>query len=215
MLKHQKGDVKRDNEGNPLTQSGRKILRQMELLLLEGSFALATDASVKRYARTVARTIVDWVSTDIAAIQERMLENTQLWYYPQITLGTVRALVEDGLPTAIAADQSFRVKYYLTRIGYDNVDLRSDLSRTAVAVINQTLDETTVSVATMARRIKERVSDDVLDVVVTGLGGDENFEMLSLEDDSSRLGIRKRLEVLPNGELTVQDDVSIEFIRHR
>lgn len=170
MLKHQKGDVKRDNEGNPLTQSGRKILRQMELLLLEGSFALATDASVKRYARTVARTIVDWVSTDIAAIQERMLENTQLWYYPQITLGTVRALVEDGLPTAIAADQSFRVKYYLTRIGYDNVDLRSDLSRTAVAVINQTLDETTVSVATMARRIKERVSDDVLDVVVTGLG---------------------------------------------
>lgn len=215
VLRYRQGDIKRDNEGNPLPESGRKILRQVELLLLEGSFTLATDRRVLNYARDTARAIVNWVSTDIAAIQERMLENTQLWYYPQTTLGTVRALVEDGLSTAVSADQSFRVKYYLTKIGYDNVDLRAELSRTAVVLINQTLDDATISVSAMARRIKDQVSSEVLDVVVSGLGGEANYEMLSLEDDSSRLGIRKRLDVLPNGELTVQDDVSVEFIRHR
>jgi hypothetical protein len=39
--------------------------------------------------------------------------------------------------------------------------------------------------------------------------------MLSLQDDATHLGIRKRLEVLPNGDLSVQDDVAIEFVRHR
>lgn len=215
VYKHRKGDVKLDNEGQPISQGGRRMLRQMDLLLFEGPFALASDESILEYTQETARTIVDWVSEDIASIQNRLLENTRLWYYPQVTLGSVRAIVEDGVSTAIAADQSFRVKFYLTRIGYDNVDLRSDLSATAVEVINETLTRETVSVSDMARWIKDRVGDDVLDVVVSGLGGSENYEMLSLEDDSTRLGIRKRLEVLANGTLTVQDDVTVEFIRHR
>jgi len=215
IYKHRKGDIKLDNEGTPISQGGRRMLRQVDLVLFEGSFALATDRSVVRYAENVTKTIVDWVSDDISSIQNRLLENTQLWFYPQVTLGNVRVLVEGGLSTGITADQSFRVKFYLTRIGHGNVELRSELTRTAVSVINGALDEETISVATMSRRIKDQVGDDVLDVVVSGLGGDNNFEMLSLLDDSTRLGIRKRLDVLPNGDLTVQDDVTVEFIRHR
>lgn len=175
---------------------------------------MATDRAVGAYARSVTETIVDWVSNDIRSIQNRLLENTQLWYYPQVSLGNVRVLVEDGVSTGITADQAFRVKFYLTRIGYDNVELRSELSKTAVSVINDVLgrrpsrwppcpDESKIAWGGRVGCGGERP------------GGDNNYEMLSLQDDSTRLGIRKRLEVLPNGDLTVQDDVTVEFVRHR
>jgi hypothetical protein len=214
VVRHYAGDVKLDLEGNPITIAGRTLLRQMDLLLFEGAFAFVTDQRTQRVAEEAREVISTWVHEDIGALASQLLENTRLWFYPQTTFGDVDALVEEASPTSLDANQSFRVKFYLSRLGYDNADLRGDLTDTAISEISSALKRTRISVGEIATRIRENSSAEVYDVVVSGLGGDAEHEMVTLKDASSRLGIRKRLMVLPDNTITVQDDVTIEFVRH-
>ena len=215
VLKHRKGDVKLDGDGNPIPESNRQMLRQVDLLMFEGGFAFATDVNAISYASDSALMLVDWIVDDIGKINNRLLENTEMWYYPKTTMGGVKVNVENGLSTSINSEQSFRVKLYMTRLGYDNLELRDDLSRTAIKTIAGAIQNRTISVNAIASTIKDRVSDDVLDVTVTGLGGEDNdYEMLTLVNGSDNLTIKKRLSVLPNNDITLQDDITVEFIRH-
>tara|TARA_B100000700_G_scaffold157245_3_gene174569 strand:+ start:8338 stop:11265 length:2928 start_codon:yes stop_codon:yes gene_type:complete len=215
VLKHRKGDVKLDADGNPIPESNRQMLRQVDLLMFEGGFAFATDVNALNYALDSTLMLVDWIVDDIGKINARLLENTEMWYYPKTTMGSVKVNVEDGLSTSITSEQSFRVRMYMTKLGYDNLELRDDLSRTATETIANAIQNRTISVNKIAATIKDSVSDDVLDVTVSGLGGDDNdYEMLTLVNGSDNLTIAKRLTVLPNNDITLQDDITVEFVRH-
>lgn len=214
VVRHYAGDVKLDAEGSPIPISGRALLRQMDLLLFEGVFAFVTDQRTQRVAEEARDTISTWVHEDIGGLASQLLENTRLWFYPQTTFGDVEALVEEANPTSLNANQSFRVKFYLSRLGYDNADLRGDLAETAIGEISKALKRTRISVGEIATSIRQNSSEEVYDVVVSGLGGSAEYEMVTLRDTSSRLGIRKRPTVLPDNTITVQDDVTIEFVRH-
>lgn len=214
VMKHYQGDIKMDADGNPIPTSNRKLLRQMDLLLFEGSLYFVTDSRTKRVATEARDTIVDWVITDVNDISMSLLENTRLWFYPQTTFGDVDVLVEENKTTSIDANQSFEVTVYLSRLGYDNADLRSDLTDLIVQSITGALKRLRVSVGEIANVIRERAGDEVYDVVVSGLGDSGQYEMVTIKDASARLGIRKRLTVLPDNKITVNNDISVEFIRH-
>ena len=214
VMKHHKGDIKLDHDGNPIPVNERKLLRQMDLLLFEGSLYFVTDDRTKRVATEARNVIADWVTSDVSQISESLLENTRLWFYPQTTFGDVDVLVEENSTTSIDANQSFDVKIYLSRLGYDNGDLRSDLTDLSVRVITEALKRLRVSVGEIAQEIRAQAGNEVYDVVVGGLGGDQEYEMITIKDPSTRLGIRKRLTVLPDNKITVNNDITVEFVRH-
>ena len=55
---------------------------------------------------------------------------------------------------------------------------------------------------------------DVMGVTVSNLGGERNFSVISMSDESSRLCIGKKLVALPNGTFGVEDSITIEFVKH-
>lgn len=214
VMKHHRGDIKLDHLGDPIIASDRKLLRQMDLLLFEGSLYFVTDDRTRRVANEARSTMVDWITTDVRQISKNLLENTKLWFYPQTTFGDVDVLVEENKSTNIDANQSFQVKIYLSRLGYDNGDLRADLTELSSRVIMQALKRMRISMGEIAHEIRSQSGSEVFDVVVTGLGGDLEYEMITINDPSARLGVRKRLIVLPDNAITVNDDISVEFVRH-
>ena len=213
-FEHLAGDVKLGPDGNPILTSNRSILRQVDLMLLEGVFLFATETVVVNYISDVINTLVDWITNDIKAISERLLENTHMWYYPSKTLGDVEAYIEGGVSTLIASEQIINIKFYMTNSTYNDLILREDLSNTAIGILSQALANQTISMVDIATKIKVELGDDVIDVSLSGLGGENNYDVVTLYRDSSRLNIHKLPVVLPDGRITVQDNVSIEFINH-
>ena len=62
--------------------------------------------------------------------------------------------------------------------------------------------------------LRQRYGSDVISVSLSGLGGLRNLEAITMLEDSERCSIRKKLAALPNGQLIVREDITVDFLRH-
>lgn len=216
MYKYLIGDVKIDvGTGQPVVANPRGMLRQLDMFFVDGVYKFATEGSSVAYRETIAKTVVGWLVDDIAAISGNLLEQTKLYFYPKSTLGNIQVIIRDGVETSIDANQSFFVKFYMTKDGYGKDELRSALAKTASETISEVLKNATVAVSQIIHRLEVKVGSDVVAVEVTGLGGETAIPALTVTDDSARCNIRKRLQPLPDGTLAVLEDITVDFIRHQ
>ena len=214
VMRYNEGDVVMDVEGNPVVVSSRKMLRQVDIFLIDGAYWFATDQQTMDYREKIPATIVSWLLEDIALVQDLLLEQTVLSFYPQSTMGNVNVKVLEDKSVSINSAQSFAVTYYLSGSQYRDAALRTALSQAAVAVIYSELQQSVVTSASIISSLQSQVSGDTIGVHVSGLGGTTTYETVSLIDNSARLSIRKKAVAKADGTIGVEDDVSVAFVQH-
>lgn len=214
VMRHYAGDVVLDVDLNPVVVSSRRMLRQIDLFLIDGAYWFATDQQTVDYRRELPSKITSWLVEDIASVQDSLLEQTSLFFYPKSTLGNVNVRVLENKVVSINSAQSFSVTYYLSGTAYRDAALRTALTNVATQVIHQQLQEPVVTLSGIISALQERVSGDAIGVNVTGLGGSTPYETVSLMDNSARLSIRKKAVAKADGTIGVEDDVSVTFLQH-
>lgn len=158
--------------------------------------------------------IVNWVQGDIASIRKLLLDEARIYFYPITTFGDTTAKVKEGLLADINLDQGLNVTYYMNPASYRNTALRPSIIDMTKKIITEMLGQTRVVRSDIISALKLAAGDDISGVEITGLGGSADFGILTVEDDSVRLSLRKKLTVLTNQELMVEDDLNINFLRH-
>ncbi|MNG11239.1 hypothetical protein D3C84_947620 [compost metagenome] len=122
----------------------------------------------------------------------------------------------EGYEIELETEQALTVKYYMTDAGYKNAELRTSLTATAIEVINNAFASPSVVVKDIASKIQSAAGDDVITVSVQGLGGGvPGYDIVTLTNQSARLGVKKKLLSLADGSYTVEDDVDVLFLKHR
>lgn len=128
IVVHRSGDTVVDPLTNlPIPLDPRKVVRQIDILMIEGSYFFATDLSAIGYRKDVAKNIVDWLTNKLASISRVLLEKTKLYFYPKTNMGNIEALVDNGIMKTISAAQSFTVHLYLSETNYNNAELKKKL----------------------------------------------------------------------------------------
>lgn len=211
VYRYRKGDIMVDGAGNPVPVSNRDMLRQVDVMLIEGVYWFATDVTATGYRSELTQTVVSWLTSDLAALELQLLEKTEIYFYPKTTMGTIDVLLPDNSVKAISAGQSFRVALYVTETVYNNSDLREQLTKTTVKVISDALKDPMVSIDAMTNALRAQYGSDVMSVMVSGLGGADNLQVFTVTDESTRCSIRKRLAALPDDTLIVEEDVTVDF----
>lgn len=215
VFKNRAGDPRLDPATNqPIVANPRGMLRQVDLFLVDGDYYFATEAQALEYRAQVPQTIVGWLNDDIAGISDILLEQSNLYFYPQATLGTVETIIKEGATMNLEAEQALKVRYYLTKAGYANADLLKALTSMTITTVAECFGQSIVTVDGLEAKLRAQAGDDVIALGVEGLGGSLNLLAVTLKDDSARLAIRKRLTPQPEGTLIVQDDVDVIFVRH-
>lgn len=212
--RYRAGDVKLDVNNDPVPVSARKRLREYTLCLFDGVYYFVSDDNAIADRDGVPSLIVGWLENDVGVLQQRLLEQSELYLYPTTTFGDVTATVRQGLQTTVAVNQSLSVNYYVTESAYKNTDLRQTLETSTRDILVTMLGRTTITHSDIIARLKENAGDDVISIEVSGLGGESNYTTLSVQDDAVRLSLGKRLVVLANRLLAVEDDIDIAFLRH-
>jgi hypothetical protein len=211
---YNKGDTELDANLQPILLAPRKIHREFTLFLVDGMYYFATEASSVTYRDEIPMQVVDWVQGDIANIRKQLLDEAEIYFYPITTFGNTTATVRDGLLADISLDQSLNVTYYMDATSYRNTALRPALIEMTKQIITNMLSQTLVVRSDIIAALKLAAGDDVSGVDITGLGGAADFSILTVQDDSVRLSLRKKPTVLSNDELMIEDDLTINFLRH-
>lgn len=214
VIKHYAGEPVLDPDGKPVVISGRKLLRQIDLVLLDGTYWFATDTLATSYRNSVPETIADWVNNDIDAISKNLLEQTDLFLYPKTTLGPIKVRAEEGTELVLPAQQKFDVTYYLSALQYRDTALRQSLTKLAIQTIHEALQNAVVTVNGIVSKLTAKAGTDIIGVSVSGFGPSGALQAISLLDDAARLSIQKRAEPMDDGRLTVLDNVNVVFLQH-
>ena len=232
VVKHAKGTVKVDTNGNtvfryrkgdiklhpitnePIIARNRDLVRFVEFFVVDALFILSKNTRMLNYYNDVVKQIEKWLTGTLVDIDGRLLENTNLWFYPKVTIGNVAIIADDNMRTSIPSEQTLSIKYYVNNLTLQNNQLRQALIDVARQTVADHFKKRTITVTDIATDIKQQTQNDVFDVRVFGLGGND-YSVITLLNDSDNLTIRKRPLLQPDGSISVAEDVVVEFELHK
>ncbi|MCK9234969.1 MAG: hypothetical protein M0R77_01070 [Gammaproteobacteria bacterium] len=231
---HHKGDPQLDGQGNPIYRhlagstvidevtgepvviSPRRVYRQVDFMMVDGVYFFSTDKIIIDYRKELVDLIINWIINDIKSLTPTLLEKTKIFFYPKTTTGPVEIMYGAGLTTSLPAQQAFNVELHISDKVDDDEALKQQLTRVTIQALNDYLTNAVVSISDMIVELKALYGNDVMDVKITGLGGWSNdFPMVTIINLTDRLSLRKRLVARADGILIVEEDVSVNFIRHK
>lgn len=210
---HRRGDVIFSG-GEPVAITADALQRQFDMLFLEGCYYFATDASTTQYTREMISVLTNYIVVDLPKFAGRVLEKTSIFFYPKVTLGSIAALIDAGVVAQIQADQSLTIRLGVHKRVFDNDPLRKQLEAKTIQTIQTFFTREALSISELTSELRRVYSGDVLSVYVTGLGGNNNANAITLLNANERCSLKKRVHILDSGEFTVREDVTIDFFEH-
>lgn len=211
---HRKGEVMLDPSGNPIIADPRQLVRQINLLMIEGVYFFATDALTHIYRQEMIQTFRTWIVNELGNLKGQLLENTNLFFYPQATLGNVEVMLAEGKVTVVQAGQSLVLSLYVSNEVYNNEKLKAQLTNTSIEILTRLIQQETVSVSEMISELRVAYNGDVIDHKLTGLGGSADYQAFTVMDGKKRCTIRKALAVRSDKTLAVVEDITVNFVRY-
>lgn len=216
VKEHIAGQAKTDVNGKPLLLKPRKLLHEVSMLMVDGLFYFGTEDSIVEYRKTVPMTFVKWIKNDIESLSSQLLEQAKIYLYPTNTFGDTLVAVREGYVTAISVEQSLNITLFMRPIDFSNPTIRPALTANIKQVLNEYLNRKVISISDIIAKLKDVMGESIMNIDINGLGGtDNNYTILTVRDDAARLTIRKRLVVLSNQELIVEDDLNFNFMVHQ
>jgi predicted nucleic acid-binding protein len=210
-----KGEARMDEYGNVIYEGERNLIRWWDVCLFDAVYRYSSDINDVKYLRTVPAILVEWINDLLAPIRTSVLDRTLLFYQPLNSLKHIDVLVEDGEDRVIYAAQDLRIDYYVSKQVYEDSGLRQSLTDSAIAAVIKGLDKVVVSRNGLETDIKANAGADVISIRVAGLGGIENdFNVITIKDESARMSVAKTLSMRPDNTISVIDSIKVNFLRH-
>lgn len=211
---HRKGTVVRDEFDKPIMRDERKVLRRLELFMLDAKFLFANTEEVKSYMSNVMSTLLGYITRDLPSIYTSLLEKTEVYFYPKTSMGLIEVRLGDGSTTQVDAENNFTFHYYLDAASRRNSEFLDTISENTRSALLANLATGQVSTSAITKEVRDRLGGEIIDVEMGAFGPDEDQLMYTVLDSSQRPTIGKKLTVNPDWTLNVKDDISIIFNRH-
>lgn len=225
LIKHQKGTVVTDEEGNviykyrkgdtvivdgkPVIDLDSGVVRYMDILMFEYIFKLANSNAHINYNSLCVDTIYTWLTINLVEVNSKLLDNTSVLYKSYKTSRDL-AIKINGVNYKVPYMVKPAITLYTTRSSY-SVDETLTIKNTIGKVIHRHLDKDVVSLSNIKDELKLVLSNEVTGIKITGLDTLGNLETLVLADRSTRLSINKLLDLNKNNELIVNYDIDLSI----
>lgn len=213
-IKYKKGTVVLNSNQKPIIVNPRGIARQIDLLMVEAVYWFADDPIALNYRNEMIGTFLNWMIDGLDNLNKKALEQTKIYFYPRATLGQIDIMYNNGIKVKINAAQSLFVDLVVNKNVYLNADLRKKIELSTIKVIDSLLSKGTISSSDIITELQQIYGNDVIGIKLRGLGENNEIIAMSVLDASKRCSIKKRLVTQSDNTIMVEEDVTVNFIKH-
>lgn len=197
-----------------LVEGERGILRNLDLVLLDGKYYFATADSVVSYRDNIANVMEEWNNGILTDLTNSLINDSKLFFHPKSSVGDIKAYVGDNLLVTLEADQSLNVKFIVNSQVYRNTSQRRNIKiKTISTIVDYFNNNKTISKSELVKAIRDQIGDEQLGIELTGLFKDE-YEVVTIAYDSIGPSIGKRLITDTALNLSIEDSIDVDFERH-
>ena len=216
VLMYRAGDVKLDANGEPKVLQTRQLTRLLDIMMVDGVYYFADNENDINYRKAIGETVKNYVVDDLDDISDRLLERTELFFYPKRTMGDAKLLIDNGTEIQEPMRMSFTVTYYMTDSKYTNMDIRAAITSATKKIINKQLEEINVSISSIVSALREAGGEDIIAVHMDRFGSreDRRFTTYTSKDSSVRCSVKRLVESLADGTIKVIEDIKVNFVKH-
>lgn len=214
VLLHKKGEVLKDSGGNPIPESQTiKLLKEINLLVIDSKYLYADDADMISYRKEITETIESWCNLDIMDIQNKLLEQTKIFYHPPTNTSTV-LISHNGIDYRISSEQPVIVDLYVKNRIYKDLSIVQSMKEN----INKYLDwyfsrYDSINIIEIEKNIMEQNKGVLESISLKNLFDGNDFKYIACKNSKNRLSIEKKIEQTLTGDLTVLDNITFNLIK--
>ena len=211
VYKHKVGDVVLDEQGKPMLSAASATGREFDLLVVDGRYLFANDLVYVDYRKEIDILLTTWITKNVQEHQDDLLEVTKIYFYPRTTIGLTKVYTENHGSVFVPSEQAFTVELHVQKDIFENLDIRKALRRTTIQILDAAVAESSINMTKVKETLRKAYGASVDAFEVTGLGGSENYQLVTVASNEYRLCLKKRLEIAPDRSYVVTDDVNVEF----
>ena len=211
VYKHRVGDVVLNEQGQPVISASSVTGREFDLLVVDGRYLFANDLVYTDYRTEIDKLLTTWITKNVQEHQNDLLEITKIYFYPRTTIGLTRVYTENHGSVFIPSEQAFTVELHVQKDIFENLDIRKTLRRTTIQILDAAVSESSINMTAVKDTLRKAYGASVDAFEVTGLGGSENYQLVTVSSNEYRLCLKKKLEIAPDRSYVVTDDVNVEF----
>jgi hypothetical protein len=212
VFKYRAGQTLLDNMGNPVPVNGVTAKNDIDIMVVDGNLAFATDPNYVTYRDEVVSTITGWITNDIINVQARLMERSKIFFYPQASLGLTQITLTNGQNVYIESEQTPNVDVYIDKSVYGNKQVQDNMTDQIGNYLDTAVAQLSFTVQKLEEDMAALLGSNVKGVTMSGLGGSANYKAMDVTDQHNRLCIQRQLVVNTDGTITVQPAININFI---
>jgi hypothetical protein len=211
VYKYRKGDVVLDEFGNPVVENLIRTDKELDILFVDGKYYFADDASFVEYKNEIMSIITNWITQDIKYIQDVLIEQTKIYFYPKTTLGLVKVFPDSITEDQIKSEQSFIIDLYVKDKIYKDNNIRQQLINGSIKILDDYISNMTINITELLIMLKNYYNDSVDSVEIKGLGGDKNYQIINIAQEHNRLCLKKNIVLQQDNTIIIKEDVTVNF----
>jgi hypothetical protein len=209
VYKHRVGDVKLDENDQPILINENELNRYLNLLFIDYRVTLSNKSTIKGYREYLKKYLTEKVVENAVVIQDELLDNSQAFIVVPKNISSVKVKTPTR-QTYIPSMQSFRLNVYVNERVYNDIETRGSIEYMIISEIDQYLYENIVlSKTSLLNKLHSKLNEFVKSVSIESFT-ELNEEYIEILDSNARISLNKLLVTEADG-YNIKDDVTVNF----
>ncbi len=211
VLKHAKGSVVRDENGQPIVRNQSRRIYSTATIMLDGKL-FASNAKVDTdYIANIPTEIAAYIA-NVSNMNSILLEQTRVYFEPVRSMGETIYGIGDGAEIQLPLGLGFTIRFFVP-IAVHRDDVRKEsIRQQTVRTIESHMTKPVISLTGIAAELRSVLLSDITSIDVLGINGNLDLQTLIILEKGIEPMVAKKLSLNPDGSLSLVKDITVEFI---
>lgn len=210
VYSHRAGDVKLDENNNPISIGVNNLTRFMHLMFIDYRATLSNKTVIRDHRNHIRNFITEKIVNEARVLQNQLLENTEAFVVVPRTISDIRVKTSSRA-LSINSMQSVDLNVYVQERVYRDTATRDNIVRTINTEINNYFSRNTTLRKTELLNILYTSLKEFVSSVSISKFTELNEEYIEILDKSAKISINKLLTTEPDGYNLIED-ITVIFV---